>query len=262
MTDVRTLNDAFAELERRADAAFAGTVPDLPLRRRSDRTPRSGFRLMAMAATVTAVAGLAVGAVLLAPDGSSGIQTGAPPPTIGSAATPAAKALTEPSTPEELAARFRAVLGDTATFVVTYGGPGSVEITLPPGPGGGKPSTPSSAPKSRGAAINGTLTAGGVTGGFDLFIAAQRGGSASCRDSDECNVSTLPDGSSLAIGRMSLEGPSGGTTYSADLVSPDGIQISMHVSDQRSPKGASERIAQNPPLTTDQLTEIMKSDRW
>ena len=63
MSDLRTLHDAFAELERRADAAAAGTAPVV--------RPRRAVRLVPVAATVVAVAGLVAGAVWLVP-GDSG----------------------------------------------------------------------------------------------------------------------------------------------------------------------------------------------
>ncbi|HEV8558432.1 MAG TPA: hypothetical protein VGR06_18835 [Actinophytocola sp.] len=142
MTDLHTLTDAFTELERRADAVTAGTP--FPLAPRRTERPRS--RLVPVAATVVAVAGLAAGVALLAPGDNSGPQSGSAPPgtsTITQPPTTSAKPPAIPRTPEELADRFRAALGGTATFTVTDSGAGAAVVTLPPppapGPAGGHP---------------------------------------------------------------------------------------------------------------------------
>jgi hypothetical protein len=267
MTDLTDLADAFTELERRADAASAG-LPPLPLR----HTPRPGpRRLLAVAATVAVVAGLAVGAVVLAPGDDGAMQAGAPPvppSTTGSAPAPA---FTIPGTPEELADRFRAVLGDTATFTVTETG-APVVLTAPAAPPASAPggagaqsvtALPSATPV--GAAIVGMLTAAGVTGGFDLQIYPTTPGEpAWCDDPDlsHCTVRTLADGSSLATAQVPLEGSSNGVTLQANLIRPDGAEFLMHVSNERSPKGASEVLGATPPLTIDQMIAIVTSDRW
>jgi hypothetical protein len=46
------------------------------------------------------------------------------------------------------------------------------------------------------------------------------------------------------------------------LLRPDGANFVLHVSNQRSPKGASELLGPRPPLTTDQMIAILTSDRW
>jgi hypothetical protein len=244
MTDLRALTDAFAELERRADAASAGTPYELPVRAQPRRPLGQGSRLMPVAATVAVVAGLAVGAALLAPGGDPGtISAGAPPTTGSDPTSAAAPAFTVPRTPDELAARFRVVLGDTATFTVTDTG----AVTE--------------------AAIVGTLTASGVTGGFDLGIYPADPNATDVQRCDvldpaHCTQRSLDDGSSLIIGQMPLEGSPNGITYSLVLIRPDGIELTMHVSNQRSAKGGSEELAPHPPLTIDQMIAIATSDRW
>lgn len=282
MTDLRALTDAFAELERRADAASAGMPYPLPTRARSRRALRPGSGLVPVAATVAVVAGLAVGAVLLAPGGDpspSGAgappgedprtSVGAPPTTSGPAST-SAPAFVIPLTPDELTARFRVVLGDTATFRVTDSSEVKQFIS-PPSPSAGPngQEAPLSESEARGttvgAAIIGTLTASGVTGGFDLQIFPRDGtvDRTWCDNPDPsgCTVRQLADGSTLTVGRVPLDSPNG-MTYTVNLERSDGVVFLMHVSNERRPKGGSEVLAPHPPLTTDQMVAIVTSDRW
>jgi hypothetical protein len=265
MTDLRTLHDAFGELERRADAATASAASATSLRPRR----ALGLRLVPVAATVVAVAGLAAGVVWLVP-GNTGTQAGSPP-TITSSAPPTAEPPV-PATAADLIDRFKRVLGDTATFTVDdSAGVGHEEVPPPTSQGSGGPEAPVSATSvpddggsGNGTYIKGTLTAAGVTGGFDLQIYAGQPGSGTwCDDPDRstCTQTTLPDGSNLAIGSEPLQ-DAGGVTYQAFLVRPDGTSILMHLSNQRDPKGAGEIFGPQPPLTTDQLTAIVSSDRW
>jgi hypothetical protein len=263
MSDLRNLTDAFAELERRADIATAGTPAGLPSR--AVRRPSS--RLVPVAAAVAVAAGLVTGVALLARDGGGAgtrtadrpVRESAPPPTEAGPRSPVT------TDPQELAARFQVVLGDTATFVVTDTGH-PVSLVAPPGPtgGNGQAQPPQPGTEINGAAISGTLTAYGVTGGFDLQIyQSDPGTEAWCADGSaepDCTVTTLADGSSLAVQRMPLE--TGGVTFQVDLIRPDGVEILMHISNQRSPKGSSDVLAQQPPLTADQLVGIVTSDRW
>jgi hypothetical protein len=77
-----------------------------------------------------------------------------------------------------------------------------------------------------------------------------------------CTVTTLPDGSMLALGHEPLEGAPNGVTYQADLVRSDGVEFLMHLSNERDPKGDSDVLAPQPPLTADQMKSIVTSDRW
>jgi hypothetical protein len=255
MTDLRTLAEAFTELERRADAATADAAlnPTRPPRR---RVPR----LVPVAATVLVVAGLAAGVVWLVPGDSAAPVVGSPP-TTGSTITSSPPTKPElPATPEELADRLTAVLGDTATVTVTESGPGAYQMTVPAGPPGD--SAPDDVEANQGtpigASLAGTLTAGGVTGGFDLLVLPPRNEDRGVCGS--CIEKSLPDGATLWLEEMPLAG--GGITYWVRLFRVDGAELDMHVSNQRSPKGASDVIAPHPPLTIDQMTEILRSELW
>ena len=276
MNTLETLADAFTELERRADSAGQLTRgTEFPVRRHA--------RLPLVAAAVVTTLAVAGGAALLARSGGSSNDAGGASPTDGTN-SPAAETTSVVTTPvfripqsgDELAARFRAVLGDLATFTVTDSvAPVTVTaptITVPPTPAGSEPriaSTPIPIPNAgtpNGAAIVGALTSGGVTGGYDLQILQNQPGSkAMCDDPDRsrCTTSTTADGGSLAVGREPLPtGGAGGVTYEVDLIRADGVEFLMHVSNERDPKGESAVLAPEPPLTTDQLVEIVSSDRW
>ncbi|GAB2959958.1 hypothetical protein [Saccharothrix stipae] len=265
MTDLRTLHDAFDELERRADAATAGLPPGIAPGTRADAS-RSRTRLVPIALAAAVVAGVATGAVLLVPGddpvtrtAQPGASSTAPPVTTTSTPPPPAH-----ENPEVLAERFRAVLGDLATFVVTETGPGASVMTLPEGPPTGAPTDLGPKPTTQvGAAIVGTLTATGVTGGFDLLMYPGRvGDKAQCDLPEEpgCTVRDLPDGSSLATSQVALEGS--GVTNQVKLIRPDGLVFGMHVSNRQSPKGSGALLGAQPPLTVEQLVRIATSDRW
>jgi hypothetical protein len=270
MTDLRHLHDAFEELERRADAA--GALATAPKPRRA-----LGFRLVPVAATVAAVAGLAAGAVWLSPgnDAPAGTQAATQPSATSTTAPPEHHVV--PTTPEELADRFRLALDGTATFDVTETAGGPAVMTLPPpSSGAGTPplvdgSTPvqptqistDEADQLPGAFIKGSLTASGVKGGYDLQIyAGAPGDPVWCDDPDQssCREATLPNGDKLAMGQTELEG--GGVTYMANLVRADGSLLLMHLSNRADPKGAGDVYAPQPPFTLEQLKALVTSDRW
>lgn len=261
MTDLRALHEAFEELERRADAATARTSLDLP-----PRTRAASSRLAPIALAAAVVAGVATGAVLLVPNNDPVTQ--AAPPGTSSTAPPVTTTSTPPppahESPEVLAERFRAVLGDLATFVVTETGPGASVWTLPEGPPTGAPTNLDPKPTTQiGSSIGGTLTSAGVTGGFDLLMyPGNAGDQAQCALPDEpsCTMRQLPDGSTLATNQVGLE--SSGLTNEVKLTRPDGLVFVMHVSNRESPKGRGPVLGPHPPLTVEQLVEIATSDRW
>jgi hypothetical protein len=164
----------------------------------------------------------------------TGTSTTAPPTSAAPAGAPV--------TPEELSERFQRVLGDTATFETT--GPGTGVIEVPDGPDG--------------AQIVGTLTVAGVTGGFDLavFPAPRLEGDLEC----VCTRTTLPDGSLL----ITWDTPQGSDdiTRAVELHRADGVKFVMLLSNESSPKGNGEKLAEQPPLTVDQMVAILTSDRW
>lgn len=255
MSDLRTLNDAFAELERRADAAATGLAPAT--------RPHRALRLVPVAATVVAVAGLVAGAIWLVP-GDSGTQSAGPPTTSVSAPSSTTPRSSVPATPEDLIARFRDVLGDTATFEVTDK---ATVPQYPPSSTGAQETasvvTPDPDAPTSGL-VAGTLTSAGVTGSFDLWIRPTDSEPDVECDSriEDCVGSTLPDGSRLVTGtgRVSPRG----VLYLACLKRPDGTTILLHVSNQASTDGvdAGKTISPQPPLTLDQLKAIVTSDKW
>ncbi|MFI9810777.1 hypothetical protein [Saccharothrix variisporea] len=258
MSDLRALNDAFGELERRADVVTAGLPPDVPARSKS--------RLVPLAVAAAVIAGLATATALLVPDGPAtqqGVAAQGTTTTVAPTTTTTAK--TPPGTPGELAERFKAILGGTATFTVTESGPGAYRNTVPPPPPNVPRQTdvPLGKGEPLGAALVGQLTAGGVTGGYDLVVypGADPTQPAQCDvGSPDCATRTLPDGSTLATDRTQLEG--GGVTHLAHLIRADGLSITIHVSNRQNPKGMGGLTADQPPLTVEQLVEIVTSDRW
>lgn len=259
MSDLRTLDDAFAELERRVDAATAGMAPVV--------RPRRAVRLVPVAATVVAVAGLFAGAMWLVPGGSG--TPAAPPPTAPSTTTVRSPV---PNSSEDLIARFRVVLGDTATVDVTQ------EHVM-------GPSAPSNNPGQTGmvvipqriepdatthALVSGTLTSAGITGSFNLTIYAgdDSGPGTWCRNSHpvDCVVSTLPDGSQLATETARLA--PGAVSYMACLKRLDGTMVRLQVGNQEDPGGAvigtpgGRFLSPQPPLALEQLKTIVTSSKW
>lgn len=83
---------------------------------------------------------------------------------------------------------------------------------------------------------------------------------------EDCDVSTLPDGSRLATG--TARRARGAVSYMACLKRPDGTLVLMHVSNQEDPQGAAINspggaiYSPQPPLTLDQLKTIVTSDKW
>jgi len=262
MSDLRTLHDAFAELERRADAAGTSTAV----------RQRRAVRLVPVAASVVAVAGLVAGAVWLAP-GDPGTHVAGPPTTSTSSTTRDPV----PHSPDDLIARFRVVLGDTATVEVTRkhvlpsASPSSNNPAVPP-PGAGSevtlpPPPPEVPDASTSALVSGTLTSAGVTGSFGLTIhPSDSEPDARCGSRMVCDVSTLPDGSRLATGTARPD--SGAVAHLACLRRTDGTMVLLLVSNQEDPSGAvigtpgGEVYAPRPPLTLDQMKAIVTSDRW
>lgn len=244
---------------------------------RAASEPRRTVRLVPIAATVVAVAGLVAGAVWLVP-GDSGTQAASPPSTASSMTTARSPV---PTSPDDLIARFRVVLGDTATFEATE------KAILPP-PSSNNPSPPGTGSvvtpqlpdpdASVGAFVGGTLTSAGVTGSFILTMQpSDSEPSEWCRfhrtgpgqppaRPEDCHVSTLPDGSRLAT--ETAQPAPGAVSYLACLKRPDGTMVLMYVGNQEDPGGAAINspggaiLSSRPPLTLDQLKAIVTSDKW
>lgn len=242
---------------------------------RAASEPRRAVRLVPIAATVVAVAGLVAGAVWLVP-GDSGTPAAGTASTAPST-TPARGPV--PTSSDDLIARFRVVLGDTATFEVTD------EMTLPPPSSANDPQPETGSavltpdPDGRfGASIGGTLTSAGVTGSFALSMhPSDSEPSDWCRfhreapgqppaRPEDCHVSTLPDGSRLAT--ETAQPAPGAVSYLACLTRPDGTMVLMYVGNQEDPTGAvinspgGAILSSQPPLTLDQMKAIVTSDKW
>lgn len=231
MNDLKALDEAFAELERRADNA-----PHRPEPARA-----RGPRLVPVAAALLVAAGLVIAVAVLAPGTGSGapVQEGAGP---SSTARLPVEPTGPPASSEELAGRFSTVLGGGATFTVTANG------------------------GSDATYITGVLTVSGLSGGYDIQVYKQKPGNpgARCEDLDrvDCHIKILPDGSSLATGSETLRNNPQGTTIQVHLVRKDGTTIIMHVSNERDPKGESDILAPQPPLTIAKVVEIVTSPQW
>jgi ferric-dicitrate binding protein FerR (iron transport regulator) len=276
MNTLRTLHDAFSALEERADATALHSdyaAPERPPR------PRLAPPLAAAAAVLAVAAGVAAWqasrdghpARVPAAGGSSRAST--------SAAYPVAR-FRPPSTVNGLTAKARSILGDTATITIdpkrssacgaalaTAPTPTptrtSVAATLPRGTY--KPPLPKPAGQAEcsGAAIVGTLTSAGMTGGFDLGVyRASPGDAPICDAKATCTPRTLPDGSRLTTSTWHDSEVPGGMTYKVNLIRPDGGEILFHLSTEHDPKGASVVTASHVPLTIAQLTAFVTSDRW
>lgn len=217
MTDLQTLHDAFTELERRADAAVPAALPR-PRRAR-------GFRLVPIVATMAAVAALAAGAVWVAPGD---------PPVSGSTTV-----TNIPRTPDELAAKLKAVLGDMATFEVTES---SVdEDTL-------------------GMSIQGTLTADGVTGGFGLRVYVGPTEPVTCSPARAgCFVSLewAVDNTTAVVEMRGTEPY--GVVYGGYRALPGDMNVVLRVSNERYTDGSSEVLAPQPPLELPQLASVLNA---
>lgn len=266
MSNLQTLIDAFAELERQADVTTANLPADPVL---PTATSQRRNHLLLVAASIVAVVSVAGGVLAFAHgSGGSGSEAVAPPTTHMHSAG-GDEPFQIPETSDELASRFRTVLGDTATFTVTDSSDtarGPVHVTVGDGNGHLRQSTAPPMPnsgESNGAAIVGTLTASGVTGGFDLSVARAAPGAKLSDNSDmNCVAHIRADGAEVMTCVASLAGSSDGVTYSVDLIRPDGVEFVMHISNERNPKGASKVLAPQPPLTTDQMVDIVTSYRW
>lgn len=252
MSDLRTLHDAFAELERRADA-----MPRTATERRRRRPV-----LVPIAATVAAAASLVVGALWLAPE-----------PSMTPATDPAAPASSSvPVVPADLISRFRVVLGGTATIEVTteHSLPFPVRTAEVLDSQGNpvSPGTPASAvpPEKPGAVVAGTLTSAGHTGSFVLTRSHSDAGPGTWCRNPGCEVTRLPDGSEVAT--ETLRPGSGAVAHMASVVRPDGTLLLLRVSNQEDPNGAAigapggRFLSSQPPLNAEQLKEIVTSGKW
>lgn len=253
MSTLRTLHDAFDALEHRADAAFS-PAPEIAAPRPARHRTRhllapvaAGAAVAVIAASVTVWQHARPGAPAKQPAARSAVVT----TSQAASTTHPTGRFQPPTTPAELAAKTRAILAGIATIKVTDTG-------YPV-----QASVPASVPAKGNHLIFGTLSATGVTGGFDLNVfLASPGSKASCDEGTGCTLHHRPDGSTLAIGTWHDPSVPGGITYQVELVRPDGADILLHLSTEHNPKGGSTVIASHTPLTVDQMTDFVTSDRW
>ena len=302
MTDLRTLYDAFEELERRADTVSAAEHAAAPATGDAVRLSPAGPRperprwaaplVAAVALLVVAGGGTAWWRVSSdqpsrTPAGAGQLSASQATPSSNApsrAATPAT--YVPPHTAAELTAKARAILGGLASITVTDTGTNLAASTPP----SATPANSSAASRTRpaspvtigpgpiiigssptgggyydgGSAIVGIMTAAdGTRGGFDLDLwSALPAGPSACDEGEHCTTSTEPDGSSLSVGTWRDPSVAGGLTWSVNYVRPDGASFAVHISNEASPKGESKVLAPRPPLTLTQLIAFVRSDLW
>jgi hypothetical protein len=257
------LDDAFEELERRADAAddlIGVPAPGQPRRRYPSSRVRVG-PVAAAVATVTAVAAVAVG-VGYASTGHSHHPAGAGiPPTpstaplirsstapstaTSTAKRPAVSATDVPKTQAALIARFRSILGGTATITVDSA-------------------------NSTDKLITGVLTSTSGTRG--LYVLELDKNVAICgsiaRPGQKLtplpcpHVTTRADGSRLKVDRNFPDGPPHGVMNDAILSRPDGWQISLYTANVQGKYYGAPLLGKQPALTTADVTDVVTSPAW
>jgi hypothetical protein len=255
------LHDAFAELERRADASedLVGAPAARRSRRRSAARP---VQILISAAAVTAIAvgiGFAAGgfthhvagaqspgsatASVRTATGQTAALSASSPNATAPAATPPPTDV--PRTQTELIARFRSILGDTAAFTVDP-------------------------VHSSDDLITGVLTsAAGTRGMYVLEIdkdAALCGGVIKPGEQPTpvpCpHVTTLADGSQLKVDPNFPDGPPNGVMDDAILSRPDGWQISLYTANVQGKYYGAPVLGSQPALTVEQVKDVVTSPAW
>lgn len=252
------LDDAFAELERRADAAAdRGPGPDRPHTRHPSRPVRVGARAAAVVASAAAVAAVAVGIGLASRGGPHHVAAASNPPTR-SITTPVPRstapssadhstvpATDVPKTQAALVARFHSILGDKATFTVDSA-------------------------HSTNNLITGVLTSASGTRGMyvleldkDVAICGTMRGRGQAPTSLQCpHLTTLADGSQLKVDPNYPDGPTDGVMNDAILNRPDGWQISLYTANVQGKYYGATVLGTKPALTVKQVTDVVTSSKW
>lgn len=255
MSTLRTLHEAFEELENRADLAGVTAEEYAPV----ERSPRRRGVWLAAPVAVAAVviaAGIAVPIWHGAVSHHTQVATGharVPSASPSRHPSPSPTTYQPPATVAALAARTRVILAGTATI--------TVDKSRSSGCGASTPTLPGQPGDCSGADLVGALTSDGHTGGFDLDVsAAPAGTTASCETGIHCTVHHRADGSTLAIGHTTVIG--GGVTYEMNYVRADGADILLHLSTESDPKGESPITTTVIPLSQDQMISFVTSDQW
>jgi hypothetical protein len=256
------LDDAFAELERRADtadAAYLVGAPELGRSRRSHRSRpvRIGASAAAVVASVAVVAAVAVGVGFVSGGGSHHVAGAGNPATDSitapgrsstapSTATPSPVPATDvPKTQAALVARFHSILGDTATFTVDSA-------------------------NSTDNLITGVLTSASGTRGMyvleldkDVAICATMSRDGQTPTPLPCpQLTTLADGSKLKVDPNFPDGPPTGVMNDAILSRPDGWQISLYTANVQGKYYGAPVLGKEPALTIEQVTDVVTSPEW
>jgi hypothetical protein len=248
------LDDAFSELERRADAASDHIGPP-EMSHPRHRHPSHPVRIGASAA---AVAAIALGVSFAASGGGShdGIGAGSPstssitapvrnPTALGTAGTSAVPATDVPKTEAALIARFRSILGDTATFTVDSA-------------------------NSTDNLITGVLTSTSGTRGMyvleldkNVAICGAMGTIGQTATALPCpHLTTLPDGSKLKVDPDFPDGAPDGVMNDAILSRPDGWQISLYTANVQGKYYGAPVLGEKPALTVTEVTNVVTSPQW
>lgn len=254
------LDDAFQELERRADAV--GDLVDAPgpgsiLRLHQPSRPvRIGARAAAVVASAAAVAALAVGIDLASSGGSHPVADAGNSPThsaarVPNSTTPSAAAQSVvpatdvPKTQAALIARFRSILGSSATFTVD-------------------------AAHSTDNLITGVLTSDSGPRGMyvleldkDVAICGSMGLIGQTLTPAPCpHVTVLPGGSRLKVDPTFPDGPPDGVMDDAILSRPDGWQISLYTANVQGKYYGAPVLGSAPALTVKEVTDVVTSPQW
>ncbi|SDJ08985.1 hypothetical protein SAMN05444157_1681 [Frankineae bacterium MT45] len=252
------LDEAFRELSRRADEACEPVDPHKfaqPDPRNRSHVSGTLWNYLSVAAVVAIAVGIGI---VAAPRGGSrqvAGTTNTSTPSISApvrtsspakAATPSPVPATDvPKTQAALIARFRSILGDTATF--------TVDSAL-----------------STDNLITGVLTSNsGTRGMYVLELDKNVGVCGMISRAGEpptprpCpNLKALPDGSALKVDPNFPDGPPNGVMNDAIVSRADGWQISLYTSNVQGKYYGAPLLGKNPALTVEEVTGVVTSGQW
>jgi len=144
-----------------------------------------------------------------------------------------------PISQDALANRFRTVLGKSAS--ITSRG-GTVELTF--------------------TSVGGLLTADGQSGNYGLAVGTVNPDDPLVCQAVDCQVNTLPDGSTVRTTTDSKHGFPGVVSYEAIVDRPDGLQVALTLDNYPSATsvpGVVPVTHPEPPLTVEQLVAAAKA---
>jgi hypothetical protein len=255
------LRDAFQEFERRADVA--SDLIDAPPRRYHRRRlhplhrRRIGVRATAVVGSAAAVAAVTVGIGFAASGGSHHVASAGNPATgsntapvgpstaVTSATSSAVLATDVPKSQAALIARFRAILGRSATFTLD-------------------------AAHSTDNLLTGVLTS--TSGARGMYVLEVDKNVAICGSMGTVGQTTTPlacphvtllaDGSELKVDPDFPDGPPDGVMNDAILNRPDGWQISLYTANVQGKYYGAPVYGKEPALTVNEVTDVVTSPQW